>query len=336
MDIAADQQDAALPKIPHLHAGALGMLDIAQSAPEQFHAVMAAGRAHYGAAAMAMGNAFSRHWLARNENPYLAEIDELAAMAGAPGVHLLNMSYEWTCTSSAAPDPSGVGARLLRTLDWPLDGLGRQVIVANVRGAVGDYENITWPGFTGVVTAMAPGRFAAALNQPPMRQWTRSCWLDWAVNRTQVWRSMALPPVHVLRRVFDTCKTYSEARDMLEQSPLAMPAFFTLVGLGADDGCVIERSEERAYVRNSPASVANHWVAASEQGRSRGVDSEARYMQMESALDNLCADNAFDWVKPPILNPTTRIAVVANPATGHLNVQGWETDGPATAVFSLG
>jgi hypothetical protein len=334
MDIIVGQQSDGLPQIPHLNMG--GVCDLAQAAPEQFQAVLAAGRAHYGATAMTLGNALSRHWLARNGNPYLVEIDGLASMAGVTGVHLLNMSYEWSCTSSVASDPGGEGARLLRTLDWPLDGLGRQVIVAHVQGAAGDYENITWPGFSGVATAMAPGRFAAAINQPPMRQWTGSCWFDWAVNRTRIWRRKALPPVHLLRRVFDTCRTFTEARDMLEQTPLAMPAFFTLVGLGADEGCVIERNEEQAHIRPSPASVANHWIAISEPGRSRGIDSQGRYAQMERVRDNTSAGSAFDWVTPPILNPTTRLCVVANPATGHLSVQGWEVDGPATAVFNLG
>jgi hypothetical protein len=84
--------------------------------------------------------------------------------------------------------------RLLRVLDWRQPGLGRALIVVRQRGAAGDFANLTWPGFVGVVTAMAPGRFAVALNQPPMMSWGLTAPLDWLVGRIRVWRSRALPP----------------------------------------------------------------------------------------------------------------------------------------------
>jgi hypothetical protein len=34
-----------------------------------------------------------------------------------------------------------------------------------------------------------------------------------------------------------------------------------------------------------------------------------------------------------VFNPDTRLAVMANPATGRLAVQGLEADGPATEIF---
>ena len=61
---------------------------------------------------------------------------------------------------------------LLRTLDWPFNGLGRHIAVAHMRGAGGDFFSVTWPGYVGALTAMAPGRFAACVNQAPM--WRRS------------------------------------------------------------------------------------------------------------------------------------------------------------------
>ena len=141
--------------------------------------------------------------------------------------------------------------------------------------------------------------------------------------------------MHLLRQVFDCCNTYAEAKDELINTTLAMPAFFTLVGIKVGEGCVIERTENEAYVRESPASVTNHWVGCRQPGRYRGFDSEGRYAQMEAIRNTAAATSPFDWVTPPILNPTTRLAVVANPKNGSLVVQGWETDGPATAVFEL-
>jgi hypothetical protein len=335
MDLRVETAADPLPPIPVIGAESGGVAAVAEACPREFRAVLDAGRGHYGAAAIAIGDRLSRRWLGRNQNPYLPEIDALAglvARAGGAGVHLLNMSYEWTCTTSAAPDPAGDGARLLRTLDWPLHGLGRNVVVARMKGAAGTYDNVTWPGFSGIATASAPGRFAAAINQPPMRKWTSSCWFDWGVNRMRLWRRRALPPVHLLRHVFDTCRTFDEAKWALSETPIAMPAFFTLAGTRADEACVIERTEDAATLRKGPASIANHWIARDEPGRYRGFDSPGRYAQMEAGRERAGTAAPFDWVTPPILNATTRLAVVAHPASGRLCVQGWEHDGPATAV----
>lgn len=324
---------ADLPEIPHLDVGDAGPMAIIEADPERFQSILASGLDHYGAAALRYGDALSRKWLMRNANPRLQEIEAFAARAERPGAYLLNLSYEWTCTTSTGADPSGTGNRMLRTLDWPLDGLGRHVVVAKMNGAAGPYENVTWPGFAGVVTAMAPGRFSAAINQPPMRRWSASCWLDWGINRIRLWRRRALPPVHLLRQVFETCANYAEARRVLAETPLSMPAFFTLSGMAPDEGCVVERDEDHAHVRAAPASVANHWIAGETPGWARGVDSRGRYALMETLRDSSGDD--FLWVQPPILNATTRLAVIANAAAGKLIVQGWEETGPATAVFSL-
>ena len=319
--------------IPVLEIGGGGADALMAAASERFGLILASADAHYGRLALSLGDALSRRWLARAENPYLSEIDAVAARLGRAGAHLLNLSYEWTCTTGVAADPSGVGNRMLRTLDWPLDGLGRSIVVARQEGAAGGYLNVTWPGFAGIVTAMAPGRFAAALNQPPMPSFTPSCWLDWAIMRARVAARTGLPPAHLLRRVFDTCRTYAEARAMLAETPLCMSAIFTLSGARADEGCVLERTETEARVRASPACSANHWQSFHYPGRPRGADS----MKRASVLDGIHrrAPDGFAWVVAPILNRTTRAAVVANAKRGTLWVQGYEADGPATAPLTL-
>ena len=74
---------------------------------------------------------------------------------------------------------------LARTLDWPFPGLGRHLEVARMRGPAGDFDNVTWPGYVGALTASAPGRFAASINQAPLWRRTRRPWLrpyDLALN----------------------------------------------------------------------------------------------------------------------------------------------------------
>ncbi len=335
MGLSTAGSNVQKPVIPHINLVGRSLPDLVAEVPEYFFEVLRVGRKHYGQIPMAIGNALSIQWLNRNNNAYVPEINELARIADKPGVHLLNMSYEWSCTASVAPDPIGRGARLLRTLDWPLEGLGRNVVVARMAGPAGEYENVTWPGFSGVVTAMAPGRFAAAINQPPMRKWTQSYYLDWFINRNRLWHSKALPPVLLMRQVFENCCSYIEAKEELIKTPLAMPAFFTLVGNDAREGCIIERTETDSIVRQSPASVANHWVGVTQFGYTRGIDSENRYIQMEAEREVIVKDHPFKWVSPPILNSTTRLSVIANPMSGCLFVQGWERGQPVTEIFTL-
>jgi hypothetical protein len=166
-----------------------------------------------------------------------------------------------------------------------------------------------------------------------MHRFTGARWFDWAINRTGVWRKSGLPPSHLLRRVFDECRTYAEAKAMLVDTPLCIPAFFTLSGAEPGDGCTIERLERRAAVRPAPASIANHWLAFDQPGHDRGTDSRGRWTRMERVRDQ--AGDDFSWVVPPLLNETTRLAVIANAGRGLLKVEGLEVDGPATRVFSL-
>lgn len=337
MDAAPDSPARDTVTIPCHDLRALDCADVARRLvelePERCAAIVAAAVRHYGEAALGVGDAVSRRWLRRRNNPYLAEIAAVDRAIGRHGAYLLNMSYEWTCTTGTGADPDGAGCRMLRTLDWPLDGLGRNLVVVQRRGAAGDYVDVTWPGFVGVATAMAPGRFAAAINQPPMRRWTSSCWLDWGINRLRLNRAKGLPPMHLLRRVFDEAATFEEARRLLAETPIAAPAFFTLAGLQPDEACVIERDGRNVHVHQGPGAVANHYLALTTPGRDRGFDSPARCDQMKTVAGT--AAGGFDWVVAPILNPTTRLACEANAGRGTLRVLGIEAAGIATRPYAL-
>lgn len=280
-------------------------------------------------AILALTDRASRRWLTQSQNPYLGEIDAIATIAGRSGAYTLNAGFEWCCTCGVDNDREG-GVRLLRALDWRQAGLGRALIVAWQRGPAGDFANLTWPGFVGVVTAMAPGRFAVAVNQAPMISWGLSWPVDWLAGRVGVWRSRALPATHLLRQVRERCASYEEALDMLSRTPLCLPALFTLAGIEPGQGCVIERTQYAVTHRELPAAVANHWVGREQPGRPRGVASHQRQARMESAL----AEDAA-WMTPPIINPDTRMVAAINPARGLLTVQGWEREGPVTAELVI-
>src|SRR5262249_5437674 len=155
----------------------------------------------------------------------------------------LNGSYQWGCTALARGD--GDAPWLVRTLDWPFPGMGRWVEIARMQGAAGIFDNVTWPGFVGALTASAPGRFAASINQAPLWRRTQHPWLrpvDLTMNALRTWRVRAIPPDHLLREVFETCTDFEAARRRLETTPIARPVLYTLVGCGRGEACVIERT----------------------------------------------------------------------------------------------
>src|SRR5215469_10302780 len=176
-------------------------------------------------------DALTRRWLMRSASPYVAEIAAIVAALDAPGIWFLNGSYEWGCTAPAR-DEGGV-PWLARTLDWPFAGLGRHVEIARMQGPAGEFWSVTWPGFVGALTATAPGRFAASMNQAPLRRRTRDPRLrvyDVALNALATWSLPHIPPDQLLRQVFEECRTFAAARKRLETIPVARPAIYVLVG----------------------------------------------------------------------------------------------------------
>ena len=318
-----------LPPIPVIDARNGGPLRVAQAAEGGMRDLLREARRRFTPPVLTLVDGASRRWLERSGNPYCSELDAIARMLGKPGAHALNASYEWACTSGVGEDPDG-GVRLLRVLDWRLGGLGRNLVVAWQRGPAGDFANLTWPGYVGVVTAVAPDRFAVAINQPPMMSWGATPPVDWVIGRARLWRSLGLPPAHLLRQVCEECVGYEEAQRRLCEAPVCLPVFFTLAGVNPGEGCVIERHPDGAAIREMPAAVANHWVALRQRGRARGRYSRQRLAHMAATL---AGDGEFAQA-PPVVNRDTRIVAAINPG-GRLMVQGWERGRPATERLSL-
>src|SRR5919202_6629102 len=297
--------------------------------------------------ALPVADRIARRWLARSASPYLAELEAIAAHTRIHVVYAINLSYEYGCTTLARGDAPGSAPTLRRTLDWPFLGLGRAVIVARRSGPAGDFFDVTWPGAVGTLTAVAPGRFAAAINQAPLFRRTRAGLLrpvDYARNLARMLRhERGMPPLHLLRRAFETATGFAEALDMLRTVRIARPVLFTLVGRAPDEVAVIERRERDATVHPGPGSVANDWreAHASWEPRpcalpDRRLDSAAR----RAAIERAAADSPepFGWVVPPVRNWNTRIAVEMNAGEGWIRVLGFEPCGktdaaPATLPF---
>ena len=322
---------AGLPPVPLVEAGREGALALYRANPQAAHAQIDDAIARFGRRALAHADRRSQRWLQRAGNPLLPEIEAVAREVGRPGAWLLNLSYEWGCTTAVAADPAG-GMRMLRTLDWPFHGIGRSLMAARHEGPAGRWLNLTWPGFAGVLTALCPGRFAVAFNQTPMRARRMGplglpMLLDWALNRYAWSRSKALPPAHLLRLVCDEAEDYAEARRRIVETPLCASCLVAVVGVEPGEGCAVERLEYDAHVREAPVAVANHWLSEDRGGRPRTRDSAARHATMEREMR---AAEGLSWVRPPILNDFTRLAAELNPVTGEALAQAFEAEGAVT------
>jgi hypothetical protein len=286
-----------------------------------------------------MLDCIARRWLMRSQSPYVDEMSALAGLLGLPGVWFLNGSYQWCCTALAREEDGAPW--LARTLDWQFPGLGRFVAVARMRGPAGDYDSVTWPGYVGALTALAPGRFAAAINQAPLRRRTLDPRLrpfDLAANLSTTLRhSRAIPPDHLLRRVFETALDYADAKHMLQTIPVARPVIYMLVGCRPDERCIIERTECGERTRCDDLVAANDWLNSSPHWEGRIVATKMLTSTFEDAAKNSrlrCeglaqwqgsfALDSFAWLVPPVLNACTRIAVEMCPARGVLRVVGYE------------
>ena len=324
----------SLTEIPVLDTGRDFPLATLRAFADRTHALLDAASRRYPRSALTALDRVSRAWLARWNNRHLPEIDEIARTLGRPGAYFFSVNYEWACTCRAAPSPDGRSARLIRVLDWKAPGLGANLVCAKVTGAdAGPFSLLTWPGYTGVLQVMAPGRFSAAINQPPMRKATGLFYLDWAANRRRVWHMPHPTPAHLLRKVAEEARDFAEARRMLIEEPISTPAIFTLAGLDPSETTVIERTEDDARARDGAHVAANHWETPDWHGHPRGDQSTDRACLMRDVDTSF--DPEFRWLTPPILNDKTRLAMVADASEGRMIARGYEPDGPATTTLDL-
>ncbi len=300
-------QTASLPvrdDIPVLDCGTDFPMATLLAFEDRAHALLDLATDRIPAVALRQLDSVSLRWLLKWQNAHLPEIEAIAVRLKRPGAYFFSVNYEWGCTCRVAPSPDRKSARLVRVLDWKTPGLGRHIVAARVAAPAGRYVALTWPGYTGVLTAVAPGRFSGALNQAPMRKASGFFYVDWAANRRRVWTMPHPTPAHLLRRVFDAACSFADARAMLIERPISTPGIYSLAGLRPDELTVIERSETEARVHDGDGVAANHWNAAGWTGHARGFDSAGRARQMRAVAPEF--DASFSWLKSPILNPNTR------------------------------
>ncbi|MEM9098156.1 MAG: hypothetical protein AAGC79_06470 [Pseudomonadota bacterium] len=257
-----------------------------------------------------------RH-LARIGDPYLAEIEATKRAMGRPGAIAFALSYEAGCTARVFPGEAPV---LFRTLDWPFKGIGHRIEIVRLQSPAGPWITATWPGLAGILHGSAPGRFLISMNQAPqpMTRFGRAG--AWLGSKIKLFRNPGLPPMHLLRQVFETVPDYDTAVATLTEAPLAAPAIFTLAGPNGA-ATVIERTETEAATAAPVA--ANHFASLTPAGpsrwRARGYDSLLRH----EMAGNLTEPPDLTALPEPILNPHTRLAMRLD-WEGGLAIAGYE------------
>jgi len=301
------------------------------------------------------GDYFSKKRLQQWETPFMAELTAMASLLQgqaraqharqtAKGIFFLNLIYEWACTAAALPDPQGPGPRLMRILDWDFPGLGEHLMLVRFETPQGPYYSATWPGYAGVLTAMAPGRFAIALNQAPSPDCARYPLGQLAgVMRLHYQHRPHWPAVHLLRKICEEAKDYDAALALLKSDRycLAAPFLGTLTGVAAHETALIEaKGTDRLVTHGGAAglSVGNEWVSAPWPGVGRGqhwgASSKDRWgesaLRRAQILDCARQPHVDPFAFPsPLLNYRSRLFFMANAATGALTVQGLRKATPA-------
>jgi hypothetical protein len=139
--------------------------------------------------------------------------------------------------------------------------------------------------------------------------------------------------------VFEIAPDYATAKELLVKTEIAVPAIFVLSGVNENEGCVIERTEDAARVREMESGrvcATNHFETppegTKEDWRSRPIDSAGKFAH----ACTLTGDGGnFYWFTPPIANANSRVAFAARPRVGRLSLVGTIGVRPVTEIFRL-
>lgn len=264
---------------------------------------------------------------------------EIAAWAEALGVSvgtatMLNCLYElshlpqpkWLGCTAGICWMEGHGMVHVRTLDWPIEGMGEATRLFRFKKGNREFVSIAMPGQVGMLSGMLPGAYSVTINWAP---------------------PAALPnfdfgPGFLLRDVFETCDTYDAAVNRLTKEPLSTSVFYTVCGTEKAQACVIERTQAGAAVRpftgKEPLVQANHHIAPTFARNNEAIrevppeeevfsidGSTKRVKIMQDGLAALPATCSLEAMAAPldvptVLNSQTCQKMVFCPATGELKL----------------
>lgn len=262
-----------------------------------------------------------------------AEIDAIADEIGiTPNASLVaNLYYDAMhavlgCTAFAVDTPEG--PLHARNLDWWTDRrmLSEHTLVCEYDGAPTPYRSVGWPGFMGVFTGVAEGRFAVSLN---------------AVISAEP-KPLALPVTLLLRQVFDEARSYDEAVIRLADTPIASDCLLLVTGTRAGEMVVIERTSTRSALRtpaNGLVTVTNDYRAI-DDGFERPDDALAatscKRFDRATYLALRSRPASFDEAFEVLMDPGVRMDITVQSAVMHAASGACEVRLPTGGRHSAG
>jgi hypothetical protein len=305
-------------------------MDVFYAEQDRAEELAEAGHLVYSRELLALGDVFAKRWLKKTNMPFSADVFAVGKALGMSGIASLNLSFEFGCTTGAG---SIDGKQVMRrTLDWPLTEMAPHVVAAKLEGTRGPYLTLTYPGFVGALQGVVPGEYSVAVNQAPLTKVTGVKAIDWLLSVQRTLSSGFTPPAFLLRQVLESCATYDEAVAMLTDTPICIPAIYTIAGAEDGQNLVIERVQEKAW-QHSESFAANHWENGEAPGKKRTPDSRRRRSEM---LHTFTATDTLAWLKEPILDPTTVLAFEADVKEGVLSAVAVKDGERISQVLTIG
>ncbi len=183
------------------------------------------------------------------------------SLAGLPATRVGCTSFGYWSSTGHGEYDINEAVMFARNLDWPdPDGLLKKYTQSKQYKARADFpfwsfkkplapfHSLTFPGYSGVLTGYAPGRFAVSLNA--------------VINDAAI--SFGAAPSMLTRQALETCSTFKDAIKLLCRTPLVCGALFTVIDAdscsGKNAGCVIERSPKGYAIRHAVPVGPNDWV----------------------------------------------------------------------------
>ncbi len=210
------------------------------------------------------------------------------------------LAFVFGCTAFAIDTDDG--PLHARNLDWwsPDHVLSTETVVYRfLRGGRERFSTVSWPGYVGALSGVAPGRFAVTLNavlsdEPPQ---------------------LAIPITSLLRQTLDEAADYDDAVARLRDTPVVASALLLVSGVEPGQMCVIERTPTRAAVRaptDGLVSVTNDYRALDPGGapRDANVLSETSCDRFDRATERAArerpatADAALEILSDPRVRMT--------------------------------
>ena len=150
-------------------------------------------------------------------------------------------------------DPDGLLAKHTKVVKMPTRFPKIRFLASTfgeTRGFLEHFYSVTFPGYSGILTGVAPGRFSVALN---------AVWNDDGVG-------LGAAPTLLLRQALETCADYYDAIKLLSRTRLVCGAMFTvvdgrpMVGGPSPRAVVIERTTGKYAIRKPVQVQENVFV----------------------------------------------------------------------------